>query len=117
MVETLTLPEGLGLESGAHLAPLEIAYARYGDPSHPVAYICHALTGDAEAADWWDTLIGPGKVIDTDRFHVICANLLGGCKGTTGPSFDQPRDGRAVRHGLPAVHHARPRRGAPHVAA
>ena len=43
------------------LAPLEIAYARYGDPSHPVVYICHALTGDAEAAVWWDTLIGPGQ--------------------------------------------------------
>jgi homoserine O-acetyltransferase/O-succinyltransferase len=93
VVETLTLPEGLRLESGAHLAPLEIAYARYGDPSLPVAYICHALTGDAEAADWWDTLIGPGKVIDTDRFHVICANLLGGCKGTTGPSSINPATG------------------------
>ena len=93
MVETLTLPEGLRLESGAHLAPLEIAYARYGDPSLPVAYICHALTGDAEAADWWDTLIGPGKVIDTDRFHVICANLLGGCKGTSGPSSINPATG------------------------
>ena len=46
---------------------------RYGDPSRPVVYVCHALTGDAEAADWWDTLIGPGKPIDTDRFHVICA--------------------------------------------
>ncbi|MBE2317779.1 homoserine O-acetyltransferase [Solirubrobacter sp. CPCC 204708] len=93
MVETLVVEGGLTLESGAHLAPLEIAYARYGDPSHPVVYICHALTGDAEAAVWWDTLIGPGKVLDTDRFHVVCANLLGGCMGTTGPSSTNPATG------------------------
>jgi homoserine O-acetyltransferase len=93
VVETLTRPEGITLESGAHLAPLEIAYARYGDPANPVAYICHALTGDAEATVWWDTLVGPGKVIDTNRFHVICANLLGGCKGTTGPSSINPATG------------------------
>jgi homoserine O-acetyltransferase len=93
VVETLTLPEGITLESGAHLAPLDIAYARYGDPSLPVAYICHALTGDAEATVWWDTLVGPGKVIDTDRFHVVCANLLGGCKGTSGPASINPATG------------------------
>jgi homoserine O-acetyltransferase/O-succinyltransferase len=93
VVETLVLRDGLTLESGARLAPLEIAYARYGDRAHPVVYICHALTGDAEAAVWWDTLIGPGKVVDTERFHVICANLLGGCKGTTGPSSLNPATG------------------------
>ncbi|MFL5520271.1 MAG: homoserine O-acetyltransferase [Gemmatimonadales bacterium] len=94
MVETLTLPEGLQLESGARLAPLEIAYARYGDTDRPVIYVCHALTGDAEAAVWWDTLVGPGKVVDTDRYWVICSNLLGGCKGTTGPSSLNPDAGK-----------------------
>src|SRR3954449_7785414 len=93
VVETLVLADGLVLESGARIAPLEIAYARYGDPADPVVYICHALTGDAEAAVWWDTLIGPGKVVDTDRFHVVCANLLGGCRGTTGPSSVNPATG------------------------
>ncbi|HEX6026747.1 MAG TPA: homoserine O-acetyltransferase [Solirubrobacter sp.] len=93
MVEKLVLPDGLTLESGAVLAPVEIAYARYGDPALPVVYVCHALTGDAEAAVWWDTLIGPGKPIDTERFHVVCSNLLGGCKGTTGPSSINPATG------------------------
>ena len=98
MADVLTLPEGLEFESGAHVAPLEIAYARYGDPAHPVIYISHALTGDADAAVWWDTLIGPGKAVDTERFHVICANILGGCKGTTGPASTNPATGQ--RYGL-----------------
>ncbi len=98
MAETLVLEDGLTLESGARLAPLEIAYVTYGDPAHPAIYICHALTGDADAADWWATLIGPGKPVDTDRFHVICANILGGCKGTTGPASTNPATG--ARYGL-----------------
>ena len=79
-------------------------------PRAPVVFVCHALTGDAEAAVWWDTLVGPGKPVDTDRFFVICANLLGGCQGTTGPSSIEPRDRRAVRPRLPALHRPRPRR-------
>src|ERR1700754_68956 len=81
VVERLVLADGLTLEPGAHLAPLEIAYATYGDPANPAVYICHALTGDAEAAVWWDALIGPGRPVDNERFFVVCANLLGGCKG------------------------------------
>ena len=63
-------------------------------------YICHALTGDAHVAGvdntadakpgWWDEMVGPGRGIDTNRFHVICSNILGGCKGTTGPSSPRP---------------------------
>jgi homoserine O-acetyltransferase len=98
VAETLVLADGLTLESGAQLAPLEIAYATYGDPARPAVYICHALTGDADAADWWAALIGPGKPVDTDRFHVICANILGGCKGTTGPASTNPATGE--RYGL-----------------
>jgi len=98
VVEQFVLEDGLTFESGAHLAPLEIAYATYGTPGDPVVYISHALTGDAEAAVWWDTLIGPGKAVDTERFHVICANILGGCKGTTGPGSTNPATGE--RYGL-----------------
>jgi homoserine O-acetyltransferase/O-succinyltransferase len=98
VADLLVLEDGLTFESGAHVAPLEIAYATYGDPAHPAIYISHALTGDAEAADWWGTLIGPGKPVDTERFHVICGNILGGCKGTTGPSSTNPATGE--RYGL-----------------
>ena len=98
MAELLVVPDGVQLETGARLAPVEIAYATYGDPGNPAVYICHALTGDADAADWWATLVGPGKPVDTDRFHVICSNILGGCRGTTGPASVNPATGE--RYGL-----------------
>ena len=91
------LPEPVGAQISV-LAPLEIAYCTYGSPEHPAIYISHALTGDADAADWWSTLIGPGKAVDTDRFYVICGNILGGCKGTTGPASTNPATGE--RYGL-----------------
>ena len=96
----------LALDSGATLAPVEVAYETYGalDPARANAVVvCHALTGDAHAAGhhgdpdrrgWWDNIIGPGRPLDTDRFFVICANLLGGCQGTTGPSSVDPATGR-----------------------
>jgi homoserine O-acetyltransferase len=92
VVDSLTL-ESVTLESGAVIAPVEVAYADYGPRDAPVVFVHHALTGDAEATDWWDTLVGPGMSVDTDRFRVICANLLGGCKGTTGPSSIDPATG------------------------
>lgn len=95
----------LVLSSGAALAPVEVAYETYGtldaDASNAVI-VCHALSGDAHAAGhhgdparrgWWDNIIGPGRPLDTDRFFVVCANLLGGCSGTTGPSSADPRTG------------------------
>lgn len=90
----------LVLESGARLAPVEVAYETYGrlDPTASnTIFVCHALTGDAHAAGpggWWDNLIGPGKPLDTDSYFVVCANLLGGCRGTTGPSSIDPATGR-----------------------
>ena len=82
----------LTLACGRTLAPVEVAYATYGtlaeDRSNAV-FVCHALTGDARASGtggWWNTMIGSGRPIDTDRFFVVCPNLLGGCQGTTGPS-------------------------------
>lgn len=97
----------LQLESGAKLAPVEVTYETYGtldEEAGNAVFICHALSGDANAAGhhgdpsrrgWWDTIVGPGRPLDTDRFFVICPNLLGGCAGTTGPSSSDPLTGRA----------------------
>ena len=95
----------LALDSGATLAPVEVAFETYGELDAARAnavVVCHALTGDAHAAGhhgdpsrrgWWDNIIGPGRPLDTDRFFVVCANLLGGCQGTTGPSSIDPATG------------------------
>lgn len=103
------------LSSGATLPSVTVAYETYGtlaeDRSNAV-FICHALTGDAHAAGhrpgdkragWWDNMIGPGKPIDTDRFFVVCANLLGGCQGTTGPSSINPATGEPYGLDFPLV--------------
>ncbi|MFG1284836.1 homoserine O-acetyltransferase MetX [Xanthobacter autotrophicus] len=88
----------LKLDAGVELSHLQIAYQTYGEPNAArsnAILVCHALTGDQHAASlnpvtgkpgWWETLVGPGKPIDTERFYVICANVLGGCMGTTGPA-------------------------------
>ena len=115
----------LVLESGEQLDYVEVAYETYGEldaAASNCVFVCHALTGDAHAAGhhgnperrgWWDNLIGPGKPLDTDRLYIVCANLLGGCQGTTGPGVDRPEHGQAVRAALPALHRARPRDRAP----
>ncbi len=102
----LTLKDPLVLQSGVTLSPVTLAYQTYGtlnaDRSNCVL-VCHALTGDQYVVGthpltgkqgWWDDLVGPGKVIDTDRFFVVCANVLGGCMGSTGPKEINPATGR-----------------------
>ena len=94
----LELAEPLPLDGGQALPGVRISYETYGtlnaDRSNAIL-ICHALTGDQHVASphpitgkpgWWVRMVGPGKPIDTDRFHVICANVLGSCMGTTGPA-------------------------------
>jgi homoserine O-acetyltransferase len=96
----------LKLDSGIALSPFQIAYKTYGqlnaDKSNAVM-VCHALTGDQHVASvhpvtkkngWWETLIGPGRPIDTERYFVICANVVGGCLGTSGPSSTNPQTGK-----------------------
>ncbi|GBQ63016.1 homoserine O-acetyltransferase [Ameyamaea chiangmaiensis NBRC 103196] len=103
----LVLDDGLVLECGVTLAPVQIAYRTYGTLSPTrdnVVLICHALTGDQYVAEthpltgkpgWWSRLVGPGRPVDTDRYYVVCMNVLGGCMGTTGPSTPRPASGQA----------------------
>jgi len=104
------------LEGGGVLAGFTVAYETWGhldaDAANAVL-VCHALTGDAHAAGpsgpgqptpgWWDDLIGPGRALDTDRLFVVCANVLGGCQGTTGPASAHPVDGRPYGSRFPVV--------------
>ena len=100
-------PDALHCASGRQFGPITVAYETYGELSEArdnAIFICHALTGDAHAAGWhsptsrksgwWEEFVGPGKGLDTDKYFVICANCLGGCQGTTGPSSLNPATGR-----------------------
>lgn len=110
----LTLPDPLPLDSGGELAPVTIAYQQYGERAEDggnVVLIFHALTGDQYVAGsppgtdrpgWWDRMVGPGKPIDTDRYCVICANVIGGCRGSTGPGSDNS-DGVPFGQRFPVV--------------
>ncbi len=114
-IRLFTAEEPLRMMSGTSLGPVDVAYETYGtlSPARDNAVmVCHALTGDAHAAGfhegaerpgWWDNLIGPGKPLDTERFFVISANLLGGCQGTTGPSSTNPETGRAFGLDFPLL--------------
>lgn len=106
----------LVLESGRRLAPVTVAYETLGSLSprrDNVVLVCHALTGDAHVAGryadgedrpgWWEAAVGPGKAIDTDRYFVICSNVLGGCRGTTGPSSTDPGTGRPYGLDFPVI--------------
>ncbi len=107
--------KALQLDSGAVLEHWQIAYQTYGELNagrSNAVLVCHALTGDQYVASrnpvtgkggWWTAMIGPGKPIDTDRFFVICANVLGGCMGTTGPASTNPETGRPWGLSFPMV--------------
>jgi len=113
---TFAEDEPFCLESGATLSPVTLEYETYGrlnaDRSNAIL-ICHALSGSAHAAGvhaaedrkpgWWDDCIGPGKAFDTDRYFVICSNVIGGCYGSTGPSSLDPQTGRPYAMRFPVV--------------
>ena len=106
----------LQLESGRILSPYTLAYETYGalnDDKSNVILVTHAWTGDAHAAGrhkeddrkpgWWDDMIGPGKLLNTDRYHVICINVIGSCKGSTGPTSINPRTGQPYNLTFPVI--------------
>lgn len=115
MVVRFGMDQPLLLDSGQYFAPLQVAYQTYGtlnaDKTNAIL-ICHALTGDQHVANvhpvtgkpgWWEIMIGPGKLMDTNRYFIICANVLGACMGTSGPSSINPDTGRAYGLEFPVV--------------
>lgn len=104
------------LDRGGSFGPIRVAYETYGRPTQSrdnAVLILHAFSGDAHAAGyhsvddrrpgWWDWMIGPGRAIDTDRYYVICSNVLGGCAGTTGPSSISPDGSRPYGLRFPII--------------
>src|SRR5713226_7706528 len=107
--------DSLSLDSGATLPQVDVAYQAYGvlnaDKSNAIL-ITHAFSGDAHAAGidkesgkpgWWDNMIGPGKGFDTDKYYILCVNVLGGCRGTTGPSSINPATGQPYAMSFPVI--------------
>ena len=110
-------PDELILDSGEKLGPITLAYETYGilrankEKSNAIL-VCHALTGDSHAAGyhkddekpgWWDNMIGPGKAFDTDKYFVISSNVIGGCKGSTGPSSINPKTNKPYGLDFPII--------------
>jgi len=109
-------PQSLTVQDGSRICPVTVAYETYGALSarkDNAIFVCHALTGDAHAAGlhsvedkktgWWDDFIGPGKGLDTDKYFVVCANILGGCQGTTGPGDVNPATGERFCAQFPVI--------------
>ena len=112
----VTFDQELKLQSGATLGPITLAYETYGslneDRSNAIL-ICHALSGDAHVAGkhaetdrkagWWDEAVGPGKAFDTDKYFIICSNVIGGCRGSTGPGSINAKTGKPYGLTFPVI--------------
>jgi homoserine O-acetyltransferase len=112
--QTITFDEPMVLELGGRLPQVTVAYETYGQLSAErdnAVLVCHALSGDSHLArhderddpGWWDLMVGPGKPIDTRRYFVVCPNILGGCRGTTGPNSVNPETGRCYGPDFPLL--------------
>ncbi len=114
--QDFTFNEGLKLQCGQLLAPITLRYETYGTLSPDAdnaILIEHALSGDAHVAGyysesdekpgWWDTMVGPGKTFDTNKYFIVCSNVIGGCSGSTGPGSMNPATGRRYGMDFPFV--------------
>src|SRR3974390_1452736 len=112
--QSVTFEQALELELGSHLPGVTVAYETYGQLNamrDNAVLVCHAISGDSHVAQhdkeddpgWWDIAVGPGKAIDTGRYFVICPNLLGGCRGTTGPGSVNPATGKPYGRDFPTI--------------
>jgi homoserine O-acetyltransferase len=112
--QTVTLNQTLPLESGGALPNVTVVFETYGrlnEAGDNAILVCHAISGDSHVArhddadepGWWDIVVGPGRPVDTNRFFVICPNLLGGCRGTTGPGSLNPTTGKPYGADFPTI--------------
>ena len=105
-IEKYTYAQNFKLECGKSLPGLTIAYSTYGKLNaerNNVIYVCHALTANSEVAEWWPHMVGEGLAFDTNRYFVVCANILGSCYGTTGPASVNPETNEAYSGDFPLI--------------
>lgn len=105
-LQTFYYPHPFSLESGEQLPELQVAYMTWGalNPERTnVIWICHALTGSADAADWWSGLVGEGKLFDPTHYFIVCANVLGSNYGSTNPLSINPHTGKPYYHAFPTI--------------
>lgn len=94
------------MEAGGALPSLEIAYHTYGtlNPGQDnIVWVCHALTANSDAAQWWEGLLGQGRALDPSKYFIVCANILGSCYGSSGPLTNNPATGRPYFHEFPFI--------------
>jgi homoserine O-acetyltransferase len=96
-------PGAIDLENGETLEAVQIGYRTWGEPRSEAILICHALTGSADADDWWEGLFGPSRTFDPDNDYIIASNVLGGCYGTTGPTSTRPGSSEWYGRDFPRV--------------
>jgi len=100
----LTTHKPFVFEAGGTLDSLDIVYhtsPHEYQPGEKVVWVCHALTANSDAEDWWPEMVGPGRFIDTDRYFVVCVNTIGSAYGTTGPRTIDPQTGRPYAFSFP----------------
>ncbi len=104
--EKIKIQEPFRLEAGGVLPEVELAWHSYGtlnSAGDNVIWVCHALTANSDVAEWWPGMVGPGRLFDTDKYFVVCANILGSCYGSTGPMSVNPETGKPWYRSFPLI--------------